>query len=92
MNFAGRKSALTIAMTFEDPGVSDCNGGGAAIQNAKYLAAAGFIVSVEARHAAEARLVRGVRPWTGAFDKPMSKAQALAAAKPFILSASSAAN
>ena len=48
------------------------------------LTAALQIHSVEARHAAEVRRVRGVKPWSGAFDKPMSKAQVLAAARPFI--------
>lgn len=52
VDFNDRKSVLKTASTFEDLGVSAYNGGGAAIQNVKYLAAAGSIVSVEARHAA----------------------------------------
>lgn len=52
VNFADRRSVVTTASTFEDLGVSAYNGGGAAIKNPAYLAAAGSIVSVEARHAA----------------------------------------
>lgn len=52
VNFASRDSVLTTASTFEDLGVSAYNGGGQAIKNPAYLAAAGSIVSVEARHAA----------------------------------------
>jgi len=42
------------------------------------------IHSVEARHAAEIRIVRGVKPWKGGFDKAMSKQQVLAAVRPFL--------
>lgn len=52
VDFSNRESVLKTAITFEDLGVSAYNGGGAAIENVKYLAAAGSIVSVEARHAA----------------------------------------
>ena len=52
VDFSSRDSVLTTASTFEDLGVAAYNGGGAAIQNPQYLAVAGSIVSVEARHAA----------------------------------------
>lgn len=55
VDFADRRSVITTASTFEDLGVSAYNGGGAAIRNPAYLAAAGSIVSVEARHAAVLR-------------------------------------
>lgn len=55
VDFADRRSVITTASTFEDLGVSAYNGGGAAIKNPAYLAAAGSIVSVEARHAAVLR-------------------------------------
>jgi hypothetical protein len=55
VDFADRRSVITTASTFEDLGVSAYNGGGAAIKNPAYLAAAGTIVSVEARHAAVLR-------------------------------------
>nr|WP_047576395.1 ferritin-like domain-containing protein [Methylobacterium sp. ZNC0032] len=65
VNFGDRASVLKTAMTFEDLGVSAYNGGGAAIQNPKYLAAAGSIVSVEARHAATIRDM--MMPFTQSF-------------------------
>ena len=93
VNFGDRKSVLTTAMTFEDLGVSAYNGGGAAIQNAKYLAAAGSIVSVEARHAATIRdlLMPGSASFAGddvvdrnGLDVARLPSQVLRAAGPFI--------
>jgi hypothetical protein len=52
VDFNDRMSVLKTASTFEDLGVSAYNGAGAMLKDAKYLAAAGTIVSVEARHAA----------------------------------------
>lgn len=52
INFASRASVLGAAKAFEDLGVAAYNGAGAMIQKADYLALAGKIVSVEARHAA----------------------------------------
>jgi hypothetical protein len=43
------------------------------------------IYSVEARHAAEVRHLRAKKAWVGAFDKPMTKEQVLAVAKPFFV-------
>jgi len=65
VNFADRSSVLKTAMTFEDLGVSAYNGGGAAIKTPAYLAAAGSIVSVEARHAATIRDM--LSPFTASF-------------------------
>ena len=63
VDFGDRLSVLKTASTFEDLGVSAYNGGGAAITNPKYLAAAGSIVSVEARHAAALRdMLYGLGP------------------------------
>lgn len=75
-----------VSQTLEDTGVAAYKGqapkltGGGAL-----LTTALRIHSVEARHAAEVRRVRGVRAWDGAFDKPMSMGQVLAAARPFIV-------
>lgn len=52
INFNNRGSVLTTAKTFEDLGVSAYNGAGQLLRDPQYLAAAGSIVSVEARHAA----------------------------------------
>lgn len=93
VNFGDRGSVLKTASTFEDLGVSAYNGGGAAIQSPKYLAAAGSIVSVEARHAAILRdLLASLSPAFAGDDvvdyngldvaSPPSKV--LASAAPFI--------
>ena len=52
INFSDRTSVLNAAKTFEDTGVAAYNGAGKLIQSADYLATAGKIVSVEARHSA----------------------------------------
>jgi hypothetical protein len=52
IDFASRASVLNTAKTFEDLGVAAYNGAGKLIASADYLAIAGKIVSVEARHAA----------------------------------------
>ncbi len=78
-------SFLKLAYTLENVGVGAYNGAGPSLQNKQYLAVAGSIVQIEARHAA-AIAVLTHRPITpdGAFDKPMTMAQVLAKAKPLI--------
>jgi hypothetical protein len=79
------KTFLAVAQAFEDTGVSAYKGQAPALQgNGDLLAAALRIHSVEARHAAAIRLCRGETPWLGAFDKPLTKPEVLAIAKPFI--------
>jgi hypothetical protein len=93
VNFASRQSVLTTASTFEDLGVSAYNGGGQAIKNPAYVAAAGSIVSVEARHAAILRDL--LSPLSSSFagydvvdfsglDVARAPSQVLMAAAPFI--------
>ena len=55
ITFSDRTSLLNTAKAFEDLGVSAYNGAGALISSVNYLALAGKIVSVEARHAAAIR-------------------------------------
>lgn len=55
INFGSRDSVLATAKAFEDLGVSAYNGAGRLIKDVAYLALAGKIVSVEARHAALVR-------------------------------------
>lgn len=75
-----------VSQTLEDTGVAAYKGQAPRLTGGgDLLTTALRIHSVEARHAAEVRRVRGVRPWDGAFDKPLSKAQVLAAARPFIV-------
>lgn len=76
---------LTLSQTFEDLGVAAYKGqAGNLMESGDILTAALQIHSVEARHAAAVRQIGGKKPWDGAFDKPMSKEEVLAAAKPFL--------
>jgi hypothetical protein len=78
-------SFLKLAYTLENVGVGAYNGAGPSLMNKAYLAAAGSIVQVEARHAAAIALLAGspITP-NGAFDKPLNKAEVLKAAGPLI--------
>ena len=80
-----QKSFLKLAYTLENVGVGAYNGAGPSLVNKQYLAAAGSIVQVEARHAAAIALLSDseITP-NGAFDKPLSKAAVLKAAAPLI--------
>lgn len=79
------KTFALVSQTLEDTGVAAYKGQAPALTGGGALLTTALqIHSVEARHAAEVRRIRGVKSWTGAFDQPMSKAQVLAAAKPFI--------
>ena len=93
IDFTSRESVLTTAKTFEDLGVAAYNGAGKLIKNVDYLAAAGTIVSVEARHAATIRDL--LQPSSVSFAGPdvvdkngldgaLPPAKVLAAAGPFI--------
>lgn len=93
VDFTSRKSVLGTADVFENLGVGAYNGAGKLLQNVDYLAAAGSIVSVEARHAATiALLTRGFgRDAAGGknvdlkgLDKALEPATVLKAAGPFI--------
>jgi Ferritin-like domain len=80
-----QKSFLKLAYVLENTGVGAYNGAGPSLKNPAYLAAAGSIVQIEARHAASIALLIGqkVTPH-GGFDIPLSKAKVLAAAGPLI--------
>lgn len=86
VDFSDRSSVLTTASTFEDLGVAAYNGGGAAIQSPKILAAAGSIVSVEARHAETIRHLIGTPGVvdTQGLDRAFLPSQVLPQAAPFI--------
>jgi hypothetical protein len=76
---------LKLAYVLENTGVGAYNGAGPSLSNPQYLAAAGSIVQVEARHAAAIALLaaEAVTP-DGGFDKPLTKSQVLAKAGPLI--------
>ncbi len=83
--FRNYRTFLELAQTFEDNGVKAYKGqAGNLITSSSLLTAALRIHSVEARHAAEIRHLRGEKPWTGAFDEPATKEQILSATRPFI--------
>ncbi|MGI3901454.1 MAG: ferritin-like domain-containing protein [Janthinobacterium lividum] len=86
IDFASRDSVLSTAVTFEDLGVAAYNGGGAAIQSPAYLAVAGSIVSVEARHAATLHyIIETSDPVDGkGLDQALAPSQVLPMAAPFI--------
>jgi hypothetical protein len=79
------KSFLKLAYVLENTGVGAYNGAGPSLQSKSLLAAAGSIVQIEARHAASIALLTGmsITP-NGAFDKPLTTKQVLAAAGPLI--------
>lgn len=81
------KSFLKLAYVLENTGVGAYNGAGPSLQSKALLAAAGSIVQIEARHAASIALLTGmsITP-NGAFDKPLTMKQVLAAAGPLIKS------
>ena len=69
--FSDFRTFANLSQTFEDTGVAAYKGQAPNLMsNGLILTTALRIHSVEGRHAAEVRQVRGVRPWTGAFDRP----------------------
>lgn len=93
VNFSSRRSVLSTARTFEDLGVAAYNGAGQLLRSVDFLAAAGSIVSIEARHAAAIRdlidpysasaVGRGVVNAQG-LDQALLPSQVLPLAAPFI--------
>src|SRR3954454_20126965 len=83
---ASEKSILKLASTVENLGANAYLGQAGNIKNKEVLAAALSIHSVEARHAAVLNSVLGkdITP-DGAFAKPASAAEVLAAVKPFLV-------
>jgi hypothetical protein len=82
--FQNYETFIGVAQTFEDTGVAAFKGQLPSFaEHGEVLTTALKIHSVEARHAAEVRHLRAERAWVGAFDKPMTKEQVLAVAKPF---------
>jgi hypothetical protein len=79
------KQVTMLAGTVENLGAAAYLGQAGNIQSKEILAAALAIHTIEARHAATINLVLGKTPTPdGAFAKPMSMSQVLAAVKPFI--------
>lgn len=96
VDFTSRKSVLGTADVFENLGVGAYNGAGKLIKNVDYLAAAGSIVSVEARHASTIALLLhgfgkeaagGKNVDLKGLDKALEPDTVLKAAGPFITTA-----
>lgn len=83
--FSDYRTFLEVSQMFEDTGVKAYKGqAGNLITSSALLTVALRIHSVEARHAAEIRRLRGEKLWTGAFDEALSKEEVLAMVSPFI--------
>ena len=84
-NFRGTTQNQTAfqrtAQVLEETGVKAYKGQAPRIDSDAILVAAAKIHSVEARHAAWIRHIRGTLPAPNAFDKPATKAQILAAVR-----------
>jgi hypothetical protein len=80
-------SFATLAQAFENVGVGAYLMAAPAIKDKGILAAAGSILTIEARHAGflDALLQKPLSP-NGAFDKPLTQAAIVNAASPFIAS------
>ena len=93
IDFTSRKSVLGTADVFENLGVAAYNGAGQLLKKVDYLAAAGSIVSVEARHTASIQeLLTGASAKAAGeghvdgkgLDAALSPAEVLPKAAPFI--------
>ncbi len=82
--FSNFATFAAVSNTFEDLGVAAYKGQAPFLLGTPTLTVALRIHSVEARHAAEVRRIRGLLGFDGAFDAPKSKFEVLAAAGPFI--------
>jgi rubrerythrin len=83
-SFNGRDSMLNFAKIAEDIGVGAYQGAAAAIQNKDYLAVAGSIVQVEARHAAMINLLLGIDPVPAAVTASLTVDEVLAKVNPIL--------
>jgi rubrerythrin len=82
--FDTRIDMLNFAKTTEDVGVGAYQGAATAIGNKDYLAVAGSIVQVEARHAAIINLLLGLDPVPAAMTPTMAPDEVLQAVNPLL--------
>lgn len=82
--FSSFATFAAVSSTFEDLGVAAYKGQAPFLLGTPTLTTALRIHSVEARHAAEVRRIRGLLGFDGPTDAPLSKLEVLAAAGPFI--------
>jgi hypothetical protein len=77
---------LAVAAALENTGVSAYVGAAAAIENVDLLNAAATILPIESRHASYLNLVNDMDPFPDAFETPLTRAEVLDIAGPFIVS------
>ncbi len=82
--FDSRQAILDFAKVAEDIGVGAYQGAAAAISNKDYLAVAGSIVQVEARHAAIINLLLGMDPVPAAVTSSLTVDEVLQQVNPIL--------
>ena len=82
--FDSREAILNFAKVAEDIGVGAYQGAAAAISNKDYLAVAGSIVQVEARHAAIMNLLLGLDPVPAAVTPSLTVDEVLQKVNPIL--------
>ncbi|MCX6046482.1 MAG: ferritin-like domain-containing protein [Chloroflexi bacterium] len=82
--FNNRGDILNFAKTAEDIGVGAYQGAAAAISNKAYLAAAGSILQIEARHATVINILIGTAPVPAAFTSSLTVQQVLDKVNPIL--------
>lgn len=85
--YADPAAFLETAQALENVGVAAYDGAGAALTDPALLTAAGTIVAVEALHAAYLNVLNAALPAPQPFEAPLSRAEVLAAAAPFLAAA-----
>ncbi len=84
---ANRQDFINLSRVFENVGVGAYLMAAPAISNKGILAAAGSILTIEARHAGYLDSITGMAlSPNGSFDRPLSQAQIIADVSPFIAS------
>jgi hypothetical protein len=82
--FDSRQAILEFAKVAEDIGVGAYQGAAAAIDNKDYLAVAGSIVQVEARHAAIINSLLGIKPVPAAVTPSLTVDEVLQLVNPIL--------
>ncbi|MCA9880887.1 MAG: ferritin-like domain-containing protein [Thermomicrobiales bacterium] len=81
---AGPAAFLATAMALENTGVRAYDGAAQYLDDPDFLTTVGSIVAVEARHASYLNLLNGQVPFPGAFERPLTQAEALAIADRYV--------